>query len=156
MSKKILVAYFSASGETEQVAEELAKVLNCDIHEIEPEALYTTEDLNWNNKKSRSSIEMQNPMSRPSIVKMKLEVSAYDEILIGFPIWWNLAPTIINTFIENYDFAGKTLRTFATSGGSGIGNSEKNLQKQYPQMKWQPGKLLNNNQSILQFADMIR
>lgn len=156
MSKKILVAYFSASGETEQAAEKLAKELQADIHEIEPETTYTTADLNWKDQQSRSSIEMNDPTSRPAMIETKLNVSDYDEILVGFPIWWDLAPTVINTFLEHYDFEGKTVRVFATSGGSGISHSEKNLQKQYPKINWKEGKLLNMEHAITQFADSVR
>ncbi|NCB92568.1 MAG: flavodoxin [Clostridia bacterium] len=156
MSKKILVTYFSASGETKQAAYTLADALDADIREIEPAIPYTAEDLNWNNQQSRSSIEMKNLMLRPELADMNLDLSSYDEVLIGFPIWWNLAPTIINTFMEKYDFTGKTVRVFATSGGSGISHSERSLQDQYPQMEWKPGKLLNMNHTIRQFADMVR
>lgn len=156
MSKKILVAYFSASGETEQAAEALVKLLDADIHEIEPEIPYTKADLNWTNKQSRSSVEMNDLSSRPGIADTALDISFYDEILIGFPVWWGIAPTIINTFIEKYDFTGKTIRAFATSGGSGIENCERELQKQYPKLKWKAGKLVNTNSTVRQFADMIQ
>lgn len=156
MSKKILVAYFSASGETEQAAEALAIELNADIHEIEPEILYTTADLDWKNQQSRSSVEMNDSKSRPAIVEMQLDLTEYDEILIGYPIWWDLAPTIINTFLEKYDFAGKKVRVFATSGGSIISHSEMKLHKQYPMINWETGKLLNTSHAIKQFADTVR
>ncbi len=156
MSKKILVAYFSASGETEQVAEKLAKALQAEIHEIEPEVFYTTADLNWKDQQSRSTIEMKDLKSRPAIIQTKLDVSAYDEILLGYPIWWDLAPTIINTFIETYNLSGKTVRVFATSGGSGISHSEESLHKQYPDIHWKDGKLLNMGHAFQQFVDMIQ
>ena len=124
---KILVAYFSASGVTKKVAEKLAALVNADIHEIKPKVPYTTADLNWMDKKSRSSVEMNDKTFRPEIVKEDLNLSSYDTILLGFPIWWYVAPTIINTFLENYDFSGKRIVLFATSGGSGFGNTIKEL-----------------------------
>ena len=124
---KILVAYFSASGVTKKVAEKLAALVNADIHEIKPKVPYTKADLNWMDKKSRSSVEMNDKTFRPEIVKEDLNLSSYDTILLGFPIWWYVAPTIINTFLENYDFSGKRIVLFATSGGSGFGNTIKEL-----------------------------
>ena len=124
---KILVAYFSASGVTKKVAEKLAALVNADIHEIKPKVPYTKADLNWMDKKSRSSVEMNDKAFRPEIVKEDLNLSSYDTILLGFPIWWYVAPTIINTFLENYDFSGKRIVLFATSGGSGFGNTIKEL-----------------------------
>lgn len=156
MSEKILVTYFSASGETKSAAQALLMALGADIYEIEPEIPYTNEDLNWNNKQSRSSVEMNDKTSRPGIVAKELDLAAYDEVLIGFPVWWYVAPTIINTFIEKYDFNGKTVRVFATSGGSGIENCEKNLQRQYPSIAWKPGKLLNSTAMIEAFASSIK
>lgn len=156
MSEKILVTYFSASGETKSAAQALSMALGADIYEIEPEIPYTNEDLNWNNKQSRSSVEMNDKTSRPGIVAKELDLAAYDEVLIGFPVWWYVAPTIINTFIEKYDFNGKTVRVFATSGGSGIENCEKNLQRQYPSIAWKPGKLLNSTAMIEAFASSIK
>jgi hypothetical protein len=155
MNKKILVAYFSASGETEQMAVALAKALDAQEHEIEPEVPYTIEDLNWNNKQSRSSMEMNNLSYRPEIIDTELDPAVYDEILIGFPVWWEIAPTIINTFLESYDFSGKTLRAFATSGGSGIGNCERTLQEQYPDIQWKKGGLLNHIGAVEKFEEMV-
>lgn len=152
MSKKILVAYFSASGVTKQTSESLAKKLGADIYEIKPEIPYTEADLDWKNSQSRSSVEMNDKSSRPKIAVTELDLSIYDEVLIGFPIWWDLAPTIINTFIEKHDFAGKTVRVFATSGGSRLSHSENSLHKQYPEIHWGSGKLLNAESSINQFA----
>ena len=120
---KSLVAFFSASGTTKDIAERLAKVAGADIYEIEPEVPYTQEDLNWMNKKSRSSIEMGDPASRPAIKEKDAKISEYDTIYLGFPIWWYIAPTIINTFLEKYDFSGKRIVLFATSGGSGFGKA---------------------------------
>ncbi len=147
MSNKILVSYFSASGVTESIAKLLAETTNSDLYEISPEEPYTKEDLDWNNKKSRSSIEMNNLNSRPKIADRDAKIQDYDVIFIGFPVWWYIAPTIINTFIESYDFKGKTVIPFATSGGSGIENCEKFLQRQYPNINWKEGKLLNGRQT---------
>lgn len=127
MSKK-LVAYFSASGVTEKVAKKLAVAAEADLYEIKPEVPYTDADLNWNDKKSRSSVEMNNPLSRPAVATKVENMEQYDTVFVGFPIWWYVAPTIINTFLESYDFAGKNIVLFATSGGSGLGNSQKMLE----------------------------
>ncbi len=125
---KKLVAYFSASGTTKKVANDLADVLVADKFEIVPAKAYTSADLNWMDKKSRSSVEMDDPSSRPE-VKSRLEnMDEYDVVFLGFPIWWYTAPRIINTFLEAYDFAGKTIVLFATSGSSGLGNTAKDLQ----------------------------
>ena len=120
---KILVAYFSASGKTAKVAETLAKTAGADLYEIKPEIPYTKADLNWMNKNSRSSVEMNDKSSRPAIADKNADISGYDTILLGFPIWWYVAPTIINTFLESYDFSGKKIVLFATSGGSGFGKT---------------------------------
>ena len=124
MSKK-LVAFFSASGTTKKVAQMIAEEVKADLFEIEPKVPYTKLDLDWMNKKSRSSVEMSDKKYRPEIMKKKMDMSSYDEILLGFPIWWYVAPTIINTFLEAYDFSGKKIVLFATSGGSGFGNTVK-------------------------------
>ena len=121
--KKALVAYFSASGVTEQVAEKLASAAHADCFRIQPKIAYTKADLDWTNKSSRSSVEMSDPASRPEIVNENLDVLSYDAIFIGFPIWWYVAPTIINTFLESFDLSGKTIVPFATSGGSGFGKT---------------------------------
>lgn len=141
--KKRLVAYFSASGVTKKVAEMVAKAADCDLYEITPKVPYTTADLNWMDKKSRSSVEMSDKTIRPEIAGADLDVSAYDEILIGFPIWWYVAPTIINTFLESHDFTGKKIILFATSGGSGFGNAVKELQPSASGAEIVEGKLLN-------------
>lgn len=141
--KKRLVAYFSASGVTKKVAEMVAKAADCDLYEITPKVPYTTADLNWMDKKSRSSVEMSDKTIRPEIAGADLDVSVYDEILIGFPIWWYVAPTIINTFLESHDFTGKKIILFATSGGSGFGNAVKELQPSAPGAEIVEGKLLN-------------
>ena len=136
--RKILVAYFSASGVTKGVAQRLAKVAGADLFEIRPAVPYTQADLNWTDKKSRSSVEMNDPLSRPEIAEMLPNMADYDTVFVGYPIWWYVAPHIINTFVESYDLSGKTLVAFATSGGSGIGK------KLYPDANWKDGKLLNN------------
>lgn len=142
MSKK-LIAYFSASGVTADVAARLAKVAGADLFEIKPEVAYTAADLDWTNKKSRSTIEMNDPASRPAIKEKLANMTDYDVIFVGFPIWWYVAPTIINTFLESYDFAGKTIVPFATSGGSGMGKTVAVLEKVAPKANFKPGKLLN-------------
>lgn len=140
---KTLVAYFSATGTTEEVAEMIADATGGYLYSIEPEKPYTSADLNWNDKSSRSSIEMNDSGSRPAIKAGFENASEYDVIYLGFPIWWNLAPRVINTFLETYDFSGKTVIPFATSGGSGINNSANALKKAYPSINWQTGRLLN-------------
>lgn len=151
---KILVAYFSASGVTKKVAEKLAALVNADIHEIKPKVPYTKADLNWMDKKSRSSVEMNDKTFRPEIVKEDLNLSSYDTILLGFPIWWYVAPTIINTFLENYDFSGKRIVLFATSGDSGFGNTIKELKPSAADAEIVEGKILNRA-SDAQLKDWI-
>ena len=124
---KILVAYFSASGTTAKVAETLAKAANADIYEIKPAVPYTRADLDWMNQKSRSSVEMSDKSSRPELADKSANIENYDTVLLGFPIWWYVAPTIINTFLESYDFSGKKIVLFATSGGSGFGKTVEGL-----------------------------
>ena len=143
MPKK-LVAYFSAGGVTKKVAERLAAAAGADLFEIEPAVPYTVADLDWTNKKSRSSVEMNDPSSRPEIARRLDSLEEYDTVFLGFPIWWYVAPTIINTFLESYDFAGKTIIPFATSGGSGLGKTVEVLKPLCdPTAKWLPGKMLN-------------
>ena len=125
---KNLVAYFSASGVTKKLAERISKIVGADLHEIVPKEIYTEEDLNWMNEKSRSSIEMKNKSFRPEIANKVVNMEEYDTIYVGFPIWWYVAPTIINTFLESDDFSGKKIKLFATSGGSGFGKTVKELQ----------------------------
>lgn len=126
MSKK-LVAYFSASGVTAKVAERLSDSIGADLHEITPKVRYTDADLDWRDRTSRSSIEMSNPASRPEIERIRDNMQDYNTIYLGFPIWWYIAPTIINTFLESYDLTGKTIVPFATSGGSGMGRTNEML-----------------------------
>jgi len=141
--KKILVAYFSASGQTKRLAQTLAGVTGGDLYEITPEAPYTSADLNWNDKHSRSSVEMNDPSSRPAIAGKVKNMAQYDTVFVGFPIWWYQAPTIVQTFLEQYDLTGKTVVAFATSGGSGIGKTDSILQPSAPKAIWKPGKRLN-------------
>ena len=131
----VLVAWFSASGVTTKVAEKLVTAIGADAFEIVPEVPYTQEDLNWMNKKSRSSVEMNDKSSRPAIRNTVGNMDQYDTVFIGFPIWWYREPSIIDTFMEAYDFTGKTVVPFATSGGSGLGDSYKNLQALAPGAK---------------------
>ena len=126
MSKK-LVAYFSASGVTRNIAIALSEAANADLYEIKPQVPYTNADLNWNDKKARSTVEMADKTSRPAIADKNANTGNYDVIFVGFPIWWYVAPTVINTFLESYDFTGKTIILFATSGGSGFGKTVENL-----------------------------
>lgn len=143
MSKKILVAYFSASGTTARTAKELAEAVEADLYEIRPAIPYTSADLNWMDKKSRSSVEMNKRSGRPALADTDADIAVYDAVFVGFPIWWYVAPTIINTFLESYDFSGKTVIPFATSGGSGMGKTNEGLEKSCPGAKLMAGKVLN-------------
>ena len=141
MAKK-LVAYFSASGITKKAAERLAAQQGADLFEIRPIQPYTKADLDWTNKKSRSTLEMTEKGSRVAIAEKVPDMKQYDEIFLGFPIWWGVAPHIINSFLEQYDLAGKTISPFATSGGSGYGRSNKELEASAPGAKFNPGRML--------------
>ena len=140
MSKK-LVAYFSASGNTASLAKKLAEAAGADLYEIRPAVPYTSEDLNWQNKQSRSSVEMSDHSSRPEIADKNADIAAYDTIYVGFPVWWYIAPTIINSFLESYDFSGKKIILFATSGGSGFGKAVDNLKPSAPDAEIIEGKV---------------
>ena len=155
--KKVLVAYFSASGVTKKVAEKIAAAVNGDLFQIEPAIAYSEEDLNWMNKNSRSSLEMSDKDFRPAMIKTELNLSEYDSILLGFPIWWYVAPTIINTFLESYDFTGKRIVLFATSGGSGFGNTVNELKGSAKDAIIQEGILLNNvsDKKIKEFIENL-
>lgn len=142
MSKK-LVAYFSAGGVTAKAAKALAEAAGADLYEIRPEVPYTREDLDWMDKKSRSTVEMNDPAFRPALADKSADISGHEVIFLGFPVWWYTAPTIIKTFLEAYDFAGKTIVPFATSGGSGLGDTEKTLQAVVPGAKVTGGRMLN-------------
>ena len=141
--KKILVAYFSASGETAKLAKTIAGVVDGDLFEIVPEVPYTAADLDWMDKGSRSTAEMNDDNSRPAIASKLADMVQYDTVFVGFPIWWYQAPRIIETFLESYDFAGKTVIPFATSGGSGLGKSAAGLQSSAPGAKILDGQLLH-------------
>ena len=151
--RKKLVAYFSASGVTANVAKTLAEAANADIYEIKPAVPYTREDLNWQNKQSRSSVEMSDKSSRPALNDTNANISDYDTIFVGFPIWWYVAPTIINTFLESYDFSGKTIILFATSGGSGFGKAVAGLKGSVSgDTVIKEGKILNGRPSKEELA----
>ena len=146
---KTLVAYFSASGTTAKAAKNLAEAAGADLYEIKPAVPYTQADLNWMDKKSRSSVEMNDKSSRPALADKNANIGAYDTILLGFPIWWYVAPTIINSFLESYDFSGKKIVLFATSGGSGFGKAVDGLKgSAAADTVITEGKILNGNPSI--------
>lgn len=153
---KTLVAYFSASGVTANLAKNLAEIIGADIFEIQPAEPYTKADLNWMNKKSRSSVEMNDKTSRPEIKNAKIDTESYDKIYLGFPIWWYVAPTIINTFLEANDFAGKKIVLFATSGGSGFGKTAEELQVSAPDTEFITGEVFKRRvkeEKIKEFAE---
>ena len=156
MSKKILVAYFSASGVTAKAAWKLSEAIGADLHEIKPEVPYSSADLNWMDKKSRSSVEMNDPSSRPTIAEKLADMEKYDVVFVGFPIWWYVAPTIINTFLESYDFSGKTIIPFATSGGSGMGKTNEKLGPSCPGATLLQVKLLNGNLSEYSLKNWVK
>lgn len=148
-----MVAYFSATGNTAAVAERLANAINADLFEIVPEQLYTSEDLNWRNDQSRSSVEMSDKSSRPAIASKIDDMSQYKIVFVGSPIWWGREPSIMDTFIESYDFAGKTVIPFVTSGSSGIGNYGENLQALAPDAKVLTGKRFPNDVTSEELKD---
>ena len=150
--KKTLVAFFSASGTTKKTAQLIAKATGADLYEITPKVAYTEADLNWMDKKSRSSVEMNDKKFRPEVEDKDAHIAEYDEIILGFPIWWYVAPTIVNTFLEKYDFSGKKIVLFATSGGSGFGNTVKELQPSAPNAEFVEGKILNSKHEIEKFV----
>lgn len=152
---KTLVAYFSATQTTAKVAQRLAEGIKADLYEIEPTRPYSSQDLDWTNKQSRSSIEMNDPSARPAIVKKELPIQSYDVVFLGFPIWWYREPSIIDTFIEAYDFSNKVIVPFATSGGSGLGSTSSRLQKLVPQAKVVEGKRFSasiSKEDLIHFA----
>ena len=156
MGKK-LVAYFSASGTTRKIAEMIAQAAEAGLYEIMPKQPYTKDDLNWMDKKSRTSVEMSDKKFRPEISDIDVQVDKYDEIFLGFPIWWYVAPTIINTFLEKYDFSGKKIVLFATSGGSGFGNTVSELKPSAPDAEIVEGKVFNKavKQEIAEWVKSI-
>lgn len=158
MAKKVLVAVYSASGVTRRVGQEIARISGGDFFEIVPKEIYTSEDLNWMNKKSRSSVEMNDPSARPEIASTVADMDSYDTVIIGFPIWWGIAPRIIETFLESYDFSGKTIIPFCTSGGSGVGRSDSELHKNVSgDVKWEKGVQINrpNEGAIKKWLDKV-
>lgn len=154
MSKK-LVAYFSASGVTAKVANALAEAVGSTLHEIKPEVPYTAADLDWMNKQSRSSVEMSDKSSRPAIKDKLDDMADYDVIYLGFPIWWYVAPTIINTFLESYDMSGKTIILFATSGGSGFGKTVEALKCSCPDSDIKEGKIVKASSMMEDIQEII-
>ena len=139
--KNTLVAYFSATGKTAKAADAIAKSLGADVYEIRPTVKYTKADLNWMDKKSRSSVEMGDVALRPEIVTGDVDISKYDTVCLGFPIWWYVAPRVINTFLESYDFTGKKIIVFATSGSSGFGDTVAELKKSAPESDFVQGEV---------------
>ncbi len=152
---KSLVAYFSASGVTAGLAKKLAEAAGADLFEITPEISYSEADLNWHDKNSRSSVEMRDGSSRPAIKGSVHNIADYDTVFVGFPIWWYTAPTIVKTFLESADFSGKTIVPFATSGGSGIGNSAKDLQAVVPHAKVIDGKLFRSSTPVAELKEWV-
>lgn len=140
---KTLVAYFSANGVTAKAAQKIAEAIGADLYEIRPELPYTSKDLDWMDRNSRSSVEMNDPASRPAIAQPVDNLAQYDTILVGFPIWWYVEPRIVDTFLESYDFSGKTMIPFATSGSSGIEKAQQSLEAHCPKAVWKKGRLLN-------------
>lgn len=156
MNKKILVAYFSATGTTKKAAQALAEAAHADIYEIKPEVPYTKDDLNWTDRKSRSSVEMSDQTYRPAIADQSAEIENYDLIFLGYPVWWYVAPTIVNTFLESYDFGGKTIVLFATSGGSGFGKAAEKLKSSCADAAViKEGKILNGKHSKEELAAWV-
>ncbi len=153
MSKK-LTAYFSASGKTAALAKKLAEAAGADLYEIRPAVPYTSADLNWQDKQSRTSVEMSDHSSRPALADKNADIAAYDTIYVGFPVWWYIAPTIINTFLESYDFSGKKIILFATSGGSGFGKAVQNMQPSAPNAEIIEGKVNPSAKDIEALAAM--
>ena len=144
MSERVLVAVFSASGVTKKVGEEIARIAGGDFYEIVPKEKYTSADLNWTDRNSRSTLEMKDPKARPEIAGAPVDMSAYDTVVLGYPIWWGVAPRIIDTFLESYDFSGKKIIPFCTSGGSGLGRSDQKLHQDVSgDVKWEKGVQIN-------------
>ncbi|MBQ9536312.1 MAG: NAD(P)H-dependent oxidoreductase [Desulfovibrionaceae bacterium] len=153
---KILVAYFSASGVTAKVATKLATALGAESYEIKPRVAYTAKDLDWQDKESRTSLEMHDPSARPELADTNAPVAAHEIIFLGFPIWWYVAPKIVHTFLEHYDFSGKTIVLFATSGGSGFGKAKADLQQSAPKARFVEGKILNGTWETADLAEWAK
>lgn len=156
MSKKMLVAYFSCSGVTKKVSAALADSVGADLYEIAPREPYSAADLNWMDQKSRSTLEMNDPKARPAIAAAVPNMAEYDVVFVGFPIWWYEAPRIVQTFLESYDFSGKTVIPFATSGGSGMGKTASILEKSCPSAKVLPGKKLSASASMSEVSSWVK
>ena len=154
MSRK-LVAFFSASGVTAKVAEKLSDTIGADLFAIEPKVPYTKADLDWMDKNSRSTLEMKEPASRPEIARVRDNMEEYDTVFVGFPIWWYVAPTIINTFLESYNLTGKTIIPFATSGGSGMGKTNEKLMPSCKGAKLLDGKVMKANVGAKELDDWV-
>ena len=152
---RILVAYFSAGGTTAKLAETLAEAIGADVFAIEPKTPYTKADLDWTNKTSRSTIEINDPASRPAIRDVRDNMSDYDTVFVGFPVWWYVAPTIINTFLESYDMSGKTIVPFATSGGSGMGKTNEKLLPSCKGAKLMEGKVFKSSASASELSKWV-
>lgn len=156
-NKNVLVAYFSATGTTKRVAQNLAKAVGGDLYEIKPAKAYTNADLNWRDSNSRSSVEMSDQKSRPEIVAGNLSVENYDTIYLGFPIWWGTAPKVVHTFLERYDFSGKKIIIFATSGSSGLGNTANTLKQSVSKSTTIiKGDVLNSNLSVEDLKQWVK
>lgn len=153
---KTLVAFFSASGETQKLAKTLAGAVGGTLYQIRPAVEYTPADLDWHDKYSRSSVEMQDPTCRPALAGRVENINQYDTIFVGFPIWWYEAPRVIQTFLESYDLAGKTVIPFATSGGSDMGNTDSILQRSAPKAGWKLGKRLRATTSAQEITDWLK
>ena len=151
---KTLVAYFSASGVTARTAKEIAEAVGGDLYEIRPAQPYTSADLNWMDKKSRSTLVMNDPACRPAIAEPVEHMEQYDTVFVGFPIWWYVEPRIVDTFLEGYDFSGKTVIPFATSGGSGIAKAEQSLRAHCPGAQWKAGKLVSRSSAAAWAAQL--
>ena len=155
MSGRALIAYFSASGTTARVARGMADATGADLYEIRPAQPYTEADLDWTDKKSRSTVEMNDRSCRPAMTEPVPDMSQYDTILVGFPIWWYVEPRIVDTFLDSCDLSGKTVIPFATSGGSGIDRAESNLRSNYPRANWGRGRLLNGGDAAEWVRDVL-
>lgn len=140
----VLVAYFSASGVTARVAREIAEATGADLYEIEPAEPYTAADLDWTDRRSRSTLEMNDDACRPAIAGADVDLAGYDTVFVGFPIWWGVEPRVVDTFFDSHDFSGKTMVPFATSGGSGIGRAERSVAEHCPAGTWRRGALVNS------------
>ena len=148
MSKRTLVAYFSATGTTAGVARRMAEGIGADLYEIRPKVPYTERDLDWTNKKSRSTVEMNDEGSRPELAEAVPDVSGYDTILLGFPVWWYVEPRIVDTFLDAAGIDGKRIATFATSGGSDVAGCVSHMRSLHPEAVWEKGKLLNSGDPV--------